>query len=107
MTKKPMTKEEILAIATDLVVVNDGFSRWVGRRDEIYDWLEKNGLSRGYDDSHNTPNSVTMSVDQYQSLCDSTECLVDDSGSFGPADPHDPYELIDEIEETADCLYVY
>lgn len=101
-----MTRDQILAIASELVIVNDGAYRWVGRRDDVYRWLDDHGFTRRFDAAHNTGNSVTMSADDYQELCDDTDCLIDTSGSYGPAGVN-PHELIDEIEAEADYLYIH
>lgn len=102
-----MTSKEMIAAAKTLVVVNDGAYCWAGSKTEVYGWLSDHDFSRGFDASHNTPNSVTLTVEQYQALCNETECLVDTSGSYGPTGA-DPHELIEALQDAgAACLYIH
>jgi hypothetical protein len=94
-----------IAEAPAFVIVNDGATRWVGRKSEVYGWLSRHDIDRGHDANYNTPNSATMTADQYQSLCDETQCFVDTSGSHGP-EGADPYELIEELSN-AGAAYLY
>ena len=57
-----------------LVIVNDGASRWIGDRQEVYEWLSAHGHTRGYHSGYCTPNVVTLDADTYQALCDETTC---------------------------------
>lgn len=100
------TRRNLLRRAANLVVVDDGASRWVGSRREVYRWLSTHDVSRGFDRSTNLPNAATMDAEQYQSLCDETQCYVDTSGSYGPAG-QDPHKLIGAIlDRDAPTLYV-
>lgn len=102
-----MDRKEMLRRAKQFVVVNDGAYRWAGLKSEVYGWLDSHDFTRGHDQSRNTPNSVTMTAEQYQALCDETDCYVDTSGSHGPSGA-DPYELIDDLQERgAAYLYIH
>ena len=102
-----MNSQEMIEKAKGIVVVNDGAYLWAGTKAEVYGWLSDHEFCRGFDASHNTHNSVTMTAEEYQALCDETECLVDTSGSYGPTGS-DPHELITELQDAgAAYLYIY
>ena len=92
MTKP--TRDEILRQAHSLVVVDDGAYRWVGAQSEIYGWLNKHGFERDY--TAGAGSSVEMTAEDYQSLCDSVDCISDTSGASGYLDC-DPHDLIDDL----------
>lgn len=101
------TRRNLLRRATNLVVVDDGAYRWVGSRREVYGWLAAHSIERGYHSGYRTPNSAVMDAEQYQALCDQTQCYVDTSGSYGPAGA-DPRELIDALQQRGSAtLYIH
>ena len=65
--------DEILQRAHALVVVDDGFYRWVGDQSNVYGWLKANGFDRDYTGS--TSNSIEMNGEDYLEFCDSVECI--------------------------------
>lgn len=92
-----MTAQEIIGMADSLVVVSDGAYRWLGDRAEVYAWIDSHGHRRGYDYARNLPNTVTLTADEYQEMCDETTCYADTSGSYGPGEMR-AYDLIARID---------
>lgn len=73
--------DEILQRAHALVVVDDGFYRWVGDQSDVYGWLKANGFDRDYTGS--TSNSIEMNGEDYLEFCDSVECITCTDGVSG------------------------
>lgn len=64
-----MTTSNRLPQARHTVIVNDGTTRWASSRAEVYAWLHRHGIGRGFDRSTNLSNVAHLTEDQYDDLC--------------------------------------
>lgn len=97
MTSPAQQRRNLIRRAANLAVVCDGADRWVTPRADLIEYIGTHpqiDISRNH--PSNLPRVIVCGDDAYQSLCDSTPCLVSQEGGQGPAG-YSAHELIDAL----------